>query len=62
MKWPKRKKQIKIVYKSGHVEYVKVKTIKIHSREGEITEMEWEDMKPRPLSLGINDIESIWVV
>lgn len=54
--------KITINYKSGikMTVYADEFNIKRNSVHG-LTSADWENLKPRPLFLGIDDIESIWV-
>lgn len=49
--------KVQINYKSGQSVVVKCKQFTVR---GHGTTFEWEDMEPRPLLLGANDIESVW--
>lgn len=51
---------VQINYKSGQSVVVKCKDFTINSPGGSITHLEWEDAKPRPLHIGIGEIESVW--
>ena len=54
--------QFLIIYKSGAT--VKVKADKLivtrNIASGEITKLDWANMKPRPLALGINEVSAVW--
>jgi len=51
---------VKIVFKSGHVEYYFFVNIKIESNSGKITGIQWEVSGAKtPTHIGINEIESI---
>lgn len=52
--------KIQINYKSGISAKVSCDEFKIGYHNSELTRYEGEGMKPRPLFIGMNDIESIW--
>lgn len=57
------KKKVQINYKSGKSIVVKVKTLTVsRNHEGNITQISWDGMKPKPLHLGINEIESVFLL
>jgi hypothetical protein len=58
----KKKKLIQINYKSGHREFVHVDSLKKKVLDGKIIELEWVNMRPSPFLVGLDDIESIWVL
>lgn len=51
-----------IRYKSGQEVKVKVDglTVTWDRASGEVTKMEWTNMIPQPLMLGLPNIESVW--
>ena len=58
----KKRKKVQINYKSGVKQIVVVEELKSKTIDGSISELEWKKMKPTPLCIGINDIESIWIL
>ena len=54
------KPNLRIVYKSGHVQDVYCKSFS-YKEDGSGMKLKWNHLIPRPLKIGnINDIESIW--
>lgn len=52
--------KIEIHYKSGRSLIVTCEEFKVWHSGGEITRYEGVGMKPRPLLIGLDEIESIW--
>lgn len=55
-----RKFHVAIRYKSGTIQYVWCKKLSVSKDGSSMTSLEWEDMVPKPLHMGIDEIESIW--
>lgn len=51
---------VQINYKSGARMVVKAKSVNVESIGGTLSKVEWNGLEPRPLFIGIGDIESIW--
>jgi hypothetical protein len=54
--------RIIIRYKSGAEISATVESLTVEIWEGKITKIDWNNMKPNPLHIGIDDIESVWEV
>lgn len=56
--------KVQITYKTGHVQTVTCEYMNVsrNTMTGDITKVEWKDMEPKPLFLGMENIESIWQV
>lgn len=57
----KPKYKMIIRYKSGQEQVVWCDEFEITKSAGGV-KASWENMKPRPLVLGVDDIESVWAV
>ena len=55
-----RKNTYTIVYKSGAKVVVRATKLVVYYRGGEITKLEWKDMTPDPLWLGVADIAAVF--
>lgn len=58
-----KRHNVTIRYKSGNWVDVSVEKISVtkHTHTGEITEFTWTAMKPRPMYLGLDQIESVFI-
>lgn len=54
--------EFKIVYKSGYVQKVTADSMTVtrDTMSGDITKVEWTNMEPHSMYLGVNNIESVW--
>lgn len=52
--------QVQVNYKSGASVVFKCKNFKITHRHGEVISFEGDSMKPGPLFMGMENIESVW--
>lgn len=57
----KRPVKIQINYKSGQSVAFRCKSFKVSFNPfGEIAKVTWDDAMPRPMSVGVDHIESVW--
>jgi hypothetical protein len=58
-----KRSKVQINYKSGQSVVVTCTQFKVKwDGVGGIHRVEWADVKPNPLHIGINEIESIWEI
>jgi hypothetical protein len=53
---------IKIAYKTGNVQYLKCDSFNVERISAELSKLSWENAEPKPLFVGLDDIESIFEV
>ncbi len=53
---------VRIQYKSGIVVDVKCTSFTVKFRDGEISSIEWTNLSPVPLYIGVDNIEAVWEV
>ncbi len=57
------RKKIRIRYKSGQEQWFTVDFFKVHytmTTPVRVTQIDWEGIDPKPLFMGLDDIESVW--
>lgn len=57
-----KRHKVQINFKSGKTLIVKASKFTVRTNNGEITRIEWENITPKPLHLGADQVESIWQV
>ena len=55
-----KRSKVRVVYKSGYVQDFTCKNFKLTHSGGDLHSVTWEDAKPRPMHIGIDDIAAIW--
>lgn len=58
----RRKHKVRVIYKSGATIDVRCNGFKVRTKGGRITELEWSDLTPNPLHVGVDDIAAVWQV
>lgn len=53
---------IRIFYKSGNWIDVRCKSFTATRVGGALTEVKWDDMRPKPLFFGVDEVEAIYEV
>lgn len=57
----RRRISVTVVYRSGAVVRFRCAAISVtESRSGGITRIEWDDARPRPLRLGVDDVAAVY--
>jgi hypothetical protein len=55
-----KSKKVRLIFKSGRVEDVRVDSLKVETREGNMVRLTWTNMQPRPLFLNIEDLVAVF--
>jgi len=55
-----RKHKIKVIYKSGAVQVIRCDTFSVKHAPGKITELSWENAKPTPLFIGVDEVAAVY--
>lgn len=57
---PERPFKVRIIYKSGATIDVRCTSFTVRRAGGLIASVEWEDAKPKPMYLGVDDVAAVW--
>lgn len=52
--------RIRIIYKSGAEQVIRCDNFKVTMRGGQISKLTWENAKPRPLFIGVDDVAAVY--
>lgn len=57
----RKSKRVRLIFKSGRVEDVRVDELKVTRRDNgaTLTQMEWTNMRPRPLYLSLDELAAV---
>lgn len=55
----RKSKRVRLVFKSGRVEDVRVDELKVKLQGSRIVSMEWTNMRPRPLYLSLDELAAV---
>ena len=55
-------RKVRLIFKSGHVEDVRVDKLEVEMRNGksELIGMTWTNMRPRPLYLDVSELVAVF--
>lgn len=57
----RRPVRVKVIYKSGYVQYVRCTKFSL-TKGGTLNSVEWEDAWPEPLVLGVDNVAGVYEV
>ena len=55
-----RKHKVKVIYKSGATQIIYCDKFGVTHAPGRITELSWENAKPTPLFIGVDEIAAVY--
>lgn len=55
-----KRSTVQINYRSGHTMKVTCDSFTVTHAGGDILQIEWKNVSPNPLHMGVSQIESVW--
>lgn len=52
--------RVRVIYKSGADQIIKCDSFKVTMLGGAISKLTWENAKPRPLFIGVDDVAAVY--